>query len=365
MRKKIAVLVYNYRESAMGTRAKYLFKYFPKNKYKISIIYRKSNNFIDTIRFTFLTLIKRPDTIYMTDIGLPSLIASSLMKLHPFRKAQIIVDTGDLIYLSLKKSYSPNRVFLGLVKIIEQASFNISDKIIVRGSHFKEYLENRGYKNVHFIPDGIDANFSKPMNVKNLRKRLGLEKYLTIGVMGTLDYSKKLDLCYGWELVEALKYLKNLPVKGIIIGDGIGRKILEDKAKAYGVFDKLIFLGRLPYSKIPRYLNLMDICLLTVPNHILSRIRTTGKLPEYLACGRFIIASDVGEAKNVIKNNGILIRYYGIKDFNYVKKLVKEIKRILRNKGILNSGKLGIDIAKRKYEYKLLSSRLKTILSDN
>lgn len=362
-KKKIVVLVYEFYESSMGTRARFLFKHLPKNKYEISIIYRKSNNFIDTIRFIFATLKKRPDMIYMMNIGFPSLSTSSLMKLVTFKKVQVITDTGDLIYLTLKKYSPPNIFLLGLINVIEQASFNISDKIVVRGSHFKKYLENRGYKNVHFIPDGIDTNFSKPMNVKNLRKKLGLNGYLTIGVMGTLNYSKKYNLCYGWELVEVLKYLKNLPVKGIIIGDGAGLKVLKNQAGAYGILDKLIFTGRLPYSKIPKYLNLMDICLLTVANDIQNRVRTTGKLPEYLACGRFIIASDVGENKKVIKKNGILIRYNGVKDSTYPRKLAKEIKKILAKKDVLSKGRLGIQIAKEKYEYRKLSKKLMDILS--
>jgi len=361
-KKKIVVLVYEYYKSPMGTRARNLFKYFPKDKYEISIVYRKSNNFIDAIRFVHATSTKRPDVIYMINIGLPSLSASFLMKCIPFKKVQIIVDTGDLMYSTLKKYFSLNIFLLGLIKIVEQASFNISDKIVVRGSYFKKYLVKRGYKNVHFIPDGVDTNFSKPMDVKNLRKKLGLDGYLTIGVMGTLNYSKKYDLCYGWELVEVLKYLKNLPVKGIIIGDGVGLEILKNKASAYGVLDKLTFMGKLPYSKIPKYLNLIDICLLTVANDVQNRVRTTGKLPEYLACGRFIIASDVGEAKKVIKANGILVPYKGMKDFNYVKKLSREIKRVFAKKSMLDKGSLGVNIAKEKYEYKKLSGRLKAVL---
>jgi hypothetical protein len=44
----------------------------------------------------------------------------------------------------------------------------------------------------------------------------------------------------------------------------------------------------------------MDICLSTQTNDVVGWVRTTGKLPLYLAAGRYVLASRVGEAARVL-----------------------------------------------------------------
>ena len=44
----------------------------------------------------------------------------------------------------------------------------------------------------------------------------------------------------------------------------------------------------------------IDVCLSTQTNDVIGNVRTTGKLPLYLAAGRFVLASRVGEAARVL-----------------------------------------------------------------
>jgi glycosyltransferase involved in cell wall biosynthesis len=254
--------------------------------------------------------------------------------------------------------------FLGLLltKILENSALRLSDVIIVRGSFHKTWLEQHGYKNVVHIPDGVDTSFSKPMDVKDLRERLGLSEHLIVGMMGTTNWSKKLKLCYGWELIEALKYLKNLKVKGIIIGTGTGLPRLKQRAKELGILDNVVFVGRIPYSAVPKYISFMDVCISTQTDNLVGKVRTTGKLIEYLACGKYVIATDVGDAKNILKNIGMLLPYHGVKDENYPKLLADKIKWLIQNKDELKKGKLGIKIVKEHFDYQILSDKSKEIL---
>ena len=60
------------------------------------------------------------------------------------------------------------------------------------------------------------------------------------------------------------------------------------------------FAGQVPYAELPGWLHRMDICLSTQTNDVVGWVRTTGKLPLYLAAGRFVLASRVGEAARVL-----------------------------------------------------------------
>src|SRR5581483_5840630 len=130
----------------------------------------------------------------------------------------------------------------------------------------------------------------------------------------------------GWDLIEALRLPRDKPVKGIIIGDGSGISRLKARCKQYEIEDKVVFLGFVPYDDLPLYLSMIDVCLSTQTNDIVGQVRTTGKLPLYLASGRYILASDVGEAALVLDHQ-MLVPYNGVKDQSYPVKLAERISR--------------------------------------
>ena len=182
----------------------------------------------------------------------------------------------------------------------------------------------------------------------------------------TIHYLPKYDMTnYSWGFVEALSMLKDKPIKGIVIGGGPGIEKLRQNAIYHGVEDKIIFMGKIPFEKMPSYINLIDVCLLTQPRHETTDARTTAKLPEYLACGKFVITSYYYEASKVIKDNGFVLNYNGFKDLEYPARLAEKLKFILGNISILTKGLKGVEVAKEMYDYKILGKRLETIMSNN
>ena len=159
-----------------------------------------------------------------------------------------------------------------------------------------------------------------------------------------------------------MKELKGLQVVAIIIGGGDGLPYLKKMAKKLGVSDKIKFLGELKYEDLPEYFNTIDICLLPLVEHISMKVRTTGKLPLYLASNRYIISTQTGDAKHYLKENGEIINYSGIKDSSWSKKVASRIKVIYNNKSILEKSKIGSKISKKNFDYAILLRRLKKII---
>ena len=357
---RIHFLVNGLHDSPMGIRARFFRRFLPGSEIEVNIEYRSKNKSRSILVFLKNIYRIKPEIIYVLDTGYSGVLAGIAAKILWNKK--FIIDTGDVAYELARSSSGRNVLALWLIWLIERIAFRMADVIIVRGSYHKILLQRIGYNRVFHIPDGVDTQFSKPMDVSNLREKLGLEDHLVIGVMGSINWSPRLKVCYGWELLEVLKMLKGCQVKGVLIGDGSGLGRLKKRAKEYGIENNIVFTGWLDYSLIPKYINLFDVAISTQTNNIVGEVRTTGKIPEYLACGRYIIATAVGEAKNIIKENGILIPYHGLKDEDYPARVAHEIMKILRDPSYLNQGTKGVQIAREMFDYRKLCRNLFCIL---
>jgi glycosyltransferase involved in cell wall biosynthesis len=194
-----------------------------------------------------------------------------------------------------------------------------------------------------------------------LRKQYGLEGVTTIGLVGSSIWSEKLQMCYGWELVETLRLLRDKPVKGIMIGDGSGIAPLKERCREYGIEEKLLFLGHVAFERLPVYLGLIDVCLSTQSNDIVGQVRTTGKLPLYLAAGRYVLASKVGEAA-IVLDEEMLVEYEGVKDLDYPQELAARIENILGRPEMLKRGANNVALAKKHFDYTILARRMDQVI---
>jgi hypothetical protein len=271
---------------------------------------------------------------------------------------KIIIDTGDLVYELAKLLGGRNFLSLLLIKYGEKLCLKLADIIIVRGIYHKKLLKKKGFKNVYFLPDGVDLRIIKPTQDPTLRKKFNLQNYFTIGIIGTSIWSEKLQMCVGWEIVETIKLLKNLPIKGIIIGYGTGIEKLKKLSHNYHIQDKIIFIPKTPYHQLPTHLSLIDITISTQTNNSIGWVRTTSKLPLYLALNKYTLTTKVGTAYYILPKE-MLIPYKGIKDNTYPSKLAQKIKKLYKK----NLSPNLIPLAHKYFSYHTLSHKLKTILT--
>jgi glycosyltransferase involved in cell wall biosynthesis len=327
-----------------------------RERYEIQIAYREGNKIVAAFRF--LSFLRRfgPDVTYVFDISYSAIIGTWLHRL--FARGVLIVETGDAIYELMRSSGNRSRVGLWLTRRLENFSLRTANRVVVRGSYHQKWLAQHGIS-TDVLPDGVDtAQFSPQNGTDQQHEANGA---LTIGLVGSSIWSEKLQMCYGWELVELLRLMKDQPVKGIMIGDGSGIARLKARCREYGIEEKMIFVGRVAYEELPGHLSMIDICLSTQTNDIVGQVRTTGKLPLYLAAGRFVLASKVGEA-SVVLSDPMLVDYDGVKDFDYPRKLRQRIDPILTDRGTLNVSAETIALAQKHFDYSVLSARLAEII---
>lgn len=354
----ILVLVNGGYDKTDGVRVRALFRDLAI-EHKVTFHYRDdSRKASSMIGFCKAALQSSPDIVYVEKMGYAGVAAALVAK--ALRGSKMILSNGDAVYAFAKSHYSrPKALLMGLMEWTAQKA---ADAIIAWGFFLKALLERQGYENVFWIPGGVDTLLFRPMDVSELRRQMGLDGVLTVGVVGTISWNRKRRFCYGLEVLEALKLLRNQPVCGIIVGTGDGLPTLKQKANEYGIADKVLFTGWIDHNVLPQYVNLIDVCLSTQSNDLVGQVRITAKVPEYLACGRYIIATDVGGAREFVRDAGYLIPCSGLAEKDYITKVADHLSTIMKNPAILRRGLKGVEIARQYFEYSVLRPRLKEVV---
>lgn len=346
---------------AAGIRAKLLAEKLPP-EWEICFNYRPISKWKGILTFLNSALLFRPDIIYVMDTAYTGVLAGYISK--KLIGCKLITDTGDVAYELAKSTgnYYPKQ--LALIHWVEQLALTHSDCLIVRGSYHQSWLNNKGIQNVFFVPDGVKLSSIRSVDVTALKTELGLIHHLVVGVVGTLTWSDKHQMCYGWDIIEALSFLKDLPIKALIVGDGNGRSILKSRAEELEVIDHVIFTGQVAYDELSRYICAMNVCVSTQSNDLIGMVRTTGKLPLYLAYGKYVIATDVGEAKKVLPGIGCLLPYDGVRDDNHPFRLAQQLRKIFAEPQLLEITEQAQKVAQKNFDYDLLALRVEKICCD-
>lgn len=358
MKTRIAVLISGSRQTALDARAHALFGRLG-DRFEITYACHHGNSFGRVREFLNVLRDTRPALIYLMDPIYAAVAATQFYRLT--RRVRVILDTGDLVYDLAREMGRINRLGLAIVGWAEETALKMADSVIVRGSYHQQLLRERGYRSVEFVPDGVDLHEFFPMDAKDLRSRLRFAgDDIVVGGVGTMNWSEPRQIVFGWELIEALPFLSDLPVKGLLVGDGDGRARLESRARELCIEEKIIFVGRVPHVELPKYLNAMNICLVTQPNLPAAMVRTTGKLSEYLACDRFVIATQIGTAAQVLPAEMLLSYIEPGRDDGYPSRLAARIRELGRERLCLNGQ--GIKIAQEYFDYDKLASRLSAVV---
>jgi len=355
---KLLFLINGSKASAAGIRAEMFAANLPKS-WEIRFNYRPTSKWKGILPFIQSAIRFQPDIIYVMDTAYTGVLAGCIAK--KMLRCKLITDTGDIAFELAKSTGRYSAKQLALIHWIEQLAINQSDALVVRGSYHKLWLEQQGIYSATFVPDGVDTSVVKPMDATTSKAELGLDKSLVVGLVGTMAWSEQHQMCYGWDVVEALGMLQDVPINALLVGDGDGRIILEQRVCELEISDRVQFIGQVSYNDLPRYLSAMDVCISTQSNDLVGMVRTTGKLPLYLAYGKYVVATDVGEAKRVLPGLGCLLPYEGVRDDNHPARLATHLRNLVLNRQGIEVSEKAQQTAKTHFDYVLLTQRIEQI----
>lgn len=170
---------------------------------------------------------------------------------------------------------------------------------IVASTGQEKYLLNRYYEvapeKIAVIPCGVNLQHFRPLNKTEARRQLGLGDGKIILFAGRIERLKGID-----KVIHALPYLRNIKPQFIIAGEDGNRQgevqKLKYLAETLGVEDTVTFSGLVDYQNLPVYYNAADVCVFP------SYYESFGLVPlESLACGTPVVASDVGDLRNIVR----------------------------------------------------------------
>ena len=188
-----------------------------------------------------------------------------------------------------------------IFKILEIFALKRANKVIVVDKRTEQlYLEQYPWlkDKILTIPIGIDLAKFRPIDKQEIRKKYGFNKNDKIILfVGRLEMEKRVDL-----LIKTFKIVKEqiMDAKLLIVGEGRKRKELETLTKELKLEKDVIFTGTIEHDKIPEIMNCADV-------FILCSLFESGPIVamEAISCGIPIVMTDVGRAREFIKNGFI------------------------------------------------------------
>jgi glycosyltransferase involved in cell wall biosynthesis len=360
-RRTVAVVVNGGRESALALRAQGLFGPLGAT-YDIHYAYREAGKLASAADFLRFLGGLRPALVYVLDTAVSGITAGVLAR--PLFRSRLVVDTGDLGYELAELKRQPGWLGRQAIRAVEAAALRSSDAVVVRGTAHKRILEQAGLSAVHLVRDGVDVEPAERSDVSRLRADLKLDGALCVGLVGSLRWNPRYHMCYGWDLVEAMALVEpRLPVRALVVGDGDGLAFLRRRATELGVGERVRFVGRVPHGELASFLAVIDVAVSTQTNNRVGEVRTTGKLPAYMASGCYVIASDVGEARLLLPPE-MRLRYDGVKDDAYPGRLAQKIAELAgwERQRLAEATEATVARARAELTYPYLSSLVQRVL---
>ena len=359
----VTVLVNGSAVSVQGPRARHLFGTSAR------IVYKTRGRLGSVPEVAKALVAERPDWIYCIDLGVPSaLLAALRSKLDP--TVRLAYELGD----PARPLLEPQGRSALEVRVAHEFDRRLpagADALVFRGYYLERYFREhaaggRSLPPNCFVPDGVDTQQFRPLrehpDVLALKRAHGLEGRFVVGIVGSLHHNPRLGLFYGWDLAEALATLSpNEPIVGVVVGDGTGRDVLEATRTRLGLGERLKLVGRVSHDQVPLWMNAFDVGLSTQTDDPVGWGRTTAKLPEYLACGTVLAATDVGEAHRLLAATGQTLRYQGLRDDAYPRRLAAHLCE-LRRQDLSELRARNRDLALEHFDYRVLAVRVRNFL---
>jgi len=249
-----------------------------------------------------------------------------------------------IFYHSNKLSFS---IFLvgSFFSILEKIIPQIVDTVSVSSRKLKNLCIGVGVpeKRIFMAPVGAHLEQFNPnisgVEIKNkYSPKLPLVLYL-----GQLHGGQYAEL-----LIKAAKLILENKVEAnfMIIGGGYRLGELKTLANSLGIEKNIIFTDKIAHELIPEYVAASDVCVACFEDNDITRCKSPLKIAEYLASGKAIVASNVGEVRNMAGGVALLVKP------GDVQALALGIEKLLRDSSLrLEMGRRARKRAEVKYNW--------------
>lgn len=358
-------------QSATGQRARFLLGALSKrNDIQVAYSYRRGRREVRALEVLLHFLQYRPNLIYLIDTGVFEVLGVAIYTSLVGCRTAIITDTGDVAYQLAESTGRPRLAGARrAIKSAENWALTHATTVVVRGTYHVPIVRRHRPGPIEIVFDGADVTGTAPIGLEQSaseRASLGLTHDFVVGVVGSLVWNRRNRTCYGSAVLEAIRLVRpDVPMHALIVGDGDGLQHLRNRARDLGVDDRVTFTGRLPPERTLRAIAAFDVAVSTQTGDAVGWARTTGKLVAYMAAARYVIASDVGEARNVLPPQ-MRVPYNGAFDPGYAAKLARALEHAfdIGPAARASAGTQLRQVASVRFDYRVLAAKAERVVLD-
>ncbi len=177
---------------------------------------------------------------------------------------------------------------------------NLVDAVVVPTPAMAKHLRDVGVESrIETVPSGIDVeSFGRGTRDESLRRRVGVgsgERLVLI--VSRLAREKNVGL-----VLRALALTAQTDIKLVVAGDGPLREELQDRARALGVAERVVFLGAVAREQLPDLYASADAFAFPSTSETQGLVQA-----EALAAGAYVIAADSDPNREVLGGAGTIV----------------------------------------------------------
>jgi len=291
-------------------------------------------------------------------IVLYSVPTNGLQAIHLARRFNIPVVFRSIDILHQLVPYPALR---SITRFIEKKVYSGVDVILTLTPGLSRYVVDLGadQAKVGLLPMPVDTNLFQPSpDSAEIRQQWGLsDKAQIIVFIGTLFEFSGLDVL----IHQFPEIVRQIPeAKLLIVGDGPQRPKLEGIIAELGLKEQVIITGFQPYQTMPQYINLAAVCINPFLTTDATRNILPGKIVQYLACGKPVIATPLPGTIAVIagEHQGVV---YVNNGGDMVEKMLSLLKSTERRQQL---GDAGLNYVRQVHSYEAIAHQLESRLKE-
>ena len=300
--------------------------------------------------------IKNADVIYLNRANPFS--ATSTLLARFFSRKPLIVDLEDWDAIGGYSSMAQiSRTKKFAMTFFEEMVPPKSDCVVTVSKYLYHRMIAMGIPEdrVFYAPNAVDTEIFNPHvdgKEEEIRRRYNLGERVIV-IMG-IFYAFEFRI---WKLLlDIFSYvLKEVPdTKILIIGWGKGLNSLKKLAEKKGIREHVVTPGYIEREELPKFIAAGNVALHILDNRFFyCHNQSPNTIAEFMAMGKPIVATDVGEVYEALKDVGILIR--DSKPQSYCKPLIKILTDLTLQK---KYGEAARSRAVEKYSMQILGEKV-------
>lgn len=268
--------------------------------------------FEESIPFNLAKLVKKSREFDVIHVNKAYPFTSSLLFVpRYFGGKAIVMDWEDWDgiggYIEIGKKNLPARFALGFFEeVVPKSCSSIItvSKILAERAERMRISRDR----IFYIPNGFDESiFDSRKSGYEIRASLGVpEERPVILLVSALHSYERENFT---RILDCLRFVVDrLPNAMLwIAGSGEIEEVIQ-YAKHLRLEGNVIYLGYVPHETIPKIIAASDVAIHILEDNVYFRSSSPMVVPEYMAMGKAVVASDVGELRTMLgEGAGILV----------------------------------------------------------